>query len=88
MPEIDQEWLATVSRKAKMREDSLNEQLNSSRSSTIKESIRMSLNDLGDLHVTMGDVQQALRLYFKTRDNCTTPKHIIQMVTIGMTLAS
>jgi len=45
----------------------------------IKESIRMGYNDLGDFHYGRGDLQHAFKCYVRTRDYCTTSKHIISM---------
>jgi len=45
----------------------------------VKESIRMGHNDLGDFHYERGDLNAALKCYVRTRDYCTTSKHIISM---------
>ncbi|MCO5576318.1 hypothetical protein L7F22_030127 [Adiantum nelumboides] len=45
----------------------------------IKESIRMGHNDLGDFHYGRGDLQLAFKCFVRTRDYCTTSKHIISM---------
>ena len=45
----------------------------------IKESIRMGHNDLGDFYYQRGEFQNALKSYTRTRDYCTTSKHIIAM---------
>ena len=39
----------------------------------------MGHNDLGDFHSARGDFAMALKCYVRTRDYCTTPKHIITM---------
>ena len=39
----------------------------------------MGLNDLGDYYYNRGDLNSALKCYVRTRDYCTTSKHIIQM---------
>jgi hypothetical protein len=39
----------------------------------------MGYNDLGDFHYARGDLQQAFKCYVRTRDYCTTSKHIIAM---------
>jgi len=51
----------------------------SEQTNLIKESIRMGYNDLGDFHYARGDLQQAFKCYVRTRDYCTTSKHIIAM---------
>lgn len=45
----------------------------------IKESIRMGYNDFGDFYYAHGILAEALKSYVRTRDYCTTSKHIIQM---------
>src|SRR4051812_38391001 len=39
----------------------------------------MGHTDLGDFHYNRGDLNTALKCYVRTRDYCTTSKHIIQM---------
>ena len=39
----------------------------------------MGYNDLGDFQYARGDLQQAFKCYVRTRDYCTTSKHIIAM---------
>lgn len=45
----------------------------------IKESIRMGYNDLGDFHYAQGHLSDAFKSYIRTRDYCTTSKHVVQM---------
>lgn len=45
----------------------------------IKESIRMGYNDFGDFYYAHGQLGDAFKSYVRTRDYCTTSKHIIQM---------
>jgi len=39
----------------------------------------MGHNDLADFYYKRGDLQNALKNYQRTRDYCTTSKHIVQM---------
>jgi COP9 signalosome complex subunit 1 len=39
----------------------------------------MGHNDLGDFYYNRGDLNSALKCYVRTRDYCTTSRHIIQM---------
>lgn len=39
----------------------------------------MGYNDLGDFFYARGDLQAAFKSYVRTRDYCTTSKHIINM---------
>jgi COP9 signalosome complex subunit 1 len=45
----------------------------------IKESIRMGYNDIGDFFYAHGHLSDAFKSYIRTRDYCTTSKHIVQM---------
>jgi COP9 signalosome complex subunit 1 len=45
----------------------------------IKESIRMGYNDIGDFFYAHGQLSDAFKSYIRTRDYCTTSKHIVQM---------
>lgn len=45
----------------------------------IKESIRMGYNDFGDFYYSHGQLGDAFKSYVRTRDYCTTSKHITQM---------
>ncbi|THU55096.1 hypothetical protein C4D60_Mb11t02970 [Musa balbisiana] len=45
----------------------------------IKESIRMGFNDLADFFYDHGQLGDALKNYVRTRDYCTTSKHLIHM---------
>lgn len=45
----------------------------------IKESIRMGYNDFGDFFYAHGALGDAFKHYVRTRDYCTTSKHIIHM---------
>ncbi|KAF3520510.1 hypothetical protein DY000_02061868 [Brassica cretica] len=45
----------------------------------IKESIRMGHNDFGDFYYACGLLSDAFKNYVRTRDYCTTAKHIIHM---------
>lgn len=66
-------------RKAAQRHDRLEAELNNYKTNLIKESIRMGHNDMGDFYYSKGDLQNAFKSYVRTRDYCTTGKHVIQM---------
>jgi COP9 signalosome complex subunit 1 len=75
----DQAWIEAVEKKAQQQNDRLEQELNGYRTNLIKESIRMGHNDLGDFHYGRGDLNSALKCYVRTRDYCTTSKHIVTM---------
>ncbi|KAF8027130.1 hypothetical protein BT93_E0142 [Corymbia citriodora subsp. variegata] len=76
---MDAAWCETVDRKAELKKERLENELNSYRTNLIKESIRMGYNDFGDFHYAHGALGDAFKSYVRTRDYCTTSKHIISM---------
>ncbi|KAK8693516.1 hypothetical protein V6N13_071098 [Hibiscus sabdariffa] len=76
---MDAAWCATVDRKAEQKKEKLESELNAYRTNLIKESIRMGYNDFGDFYYAHGALGDAFKSYARTRDYCTTSKHIIQM---------
>jgi len=75
----DDAWVEQVDRKAQQRLDKLEADLNHHKACLVKENIRMGHNELGDFHYERGEFNTALRCYVRTRDYCTTSKHIIAM---------
>jgi COP9 signalosome complex subunit 1 len=75
----DQAWIDSVDKKAQQQLERLEMDLNGFKANLIKESIRMGHNDLGDFFYQRGDLNNALKCYVRTRDYCTTSKHIIHM---------
>lgn len=75
----DPDWTLAVERKAEARKDKLENELNAYRTNLIKESIRMGYNDFGDFYYAHGALGDAFKNYVRTRDYCTTAKHIIHM---------
>eukprot|EP01115_Flamella_aegyptia_P009103 TRINITY_DN3851_c0_g1_i2.p1 TRINITY_DN3851_c0_g1~~TRINITY_DN3851_c0_g1_i2.p1 ORF type:complete len:317 (-),score=105.72 TRINITY_DN3851_c0_g1_i2:149-1099(-) len=76
---FDQSWVDAVDKKAAQQQERLEMELNGYKTNLIKESIRMGHNELGDYYYNRGDLNSALKCYVRTRDYCTTSKHIIQM---------
>ncbi|KAL6079646.1 COP9/signalosome complex subunit Csn1 [Balamuthia mandrillaris] len=76
---LDREWVDSVDKRAQQQLERLELELNGYKTNLIKESIRMGHNDLGDFHYDRGDLNAALKCYVRTRDYCTTSKHITSM---------
>lgn len=76
---MDSAWCELVDRRAAQRKDKLENELNSYRTNLIKESIRMGYNDFGDFYYAHGALADSFKNYVRTRDYCTTSKHIIHM---------
>ncbi|XP_075501069.1 COP9 signalosome complex subunit 1-like [Primulina tabacum] len=75
----DNGWADAVDRRAEVRKEKLENELNAYRTNLIKESIRMGYNDFGDFFYAHGHLGEAFKNYVRTRDYCTTSKHIIHM---------
>ncbi|URD80551.1 COP9 signalosome complex subunit [Musa troglodytarum] len=76
---LDQSWADTVDRRAEVRKEKLENELTGYKTNLIKESIRMGFNDLADYFYDHGQLGDAFKNYVRTRDYCTTSKHIIHM---------
>lgn len=76
---LDLVWTESVERRADQRKEKLENELNAYRTNLIKESIRMGYNDFGDFYYAHGLLADAFKNYVRTRDYCTTSKHIIHM---------
>lgn len=72
-------WADAVDRRAEHKKDKLENELNAYRTNLIKESIRMGYNDFGDFYYAHGALAEAFKNYIRTRDYCTTSKHIVHM---------
>ncbi|CAI9765220.1 unnamed protein product [Fraxinus pennsylvanica] len=75
----DNAWADAVDRRAELRKERLENELNAYRTNLIKESIRMGYNDFGDFYFAHGQLGDAFKNYVRTRDYCTTSKHIVHM---------
>ncbi|XP_051183650.1 COP9 signalosome complex subunit 1 [Lolium perenne] len=75
----DQGWVDDVNRRAEQRREKLETELNGHKAHLIKESIRMGYNDIGDFYYGHGHLSEAFKSYIRTRDYCTTSKHVVQM---------
>ncbi|KAK9749345.1 hypothetical protein RND81_02G119500 [Saponaria officinalis] len=76
---VDFGWIEGIERRAEQRKEKLENELNAYRTNLIKESIRMGYNDYGDFFYAHGQLGDAFKNYIRTRDYCTTAKHIVNM---------
>ena len=61
------------------KEEALQTELNGYKTNLIKESIRLGHHQLATFYYAHGDLQNAFKSYVRTRDYCTTAKHITAM---------
>ncbi|KAI9240851.1 MAG: 26S proteasome subunit RPN7-domain-containing protein [Podila humilis] len=76
---MDKAWVDNQAQRAKQYADQLEAELKNYKRNAIKESIRMGNTDLGNHYYECGDLTGAHRSYSRTRDYCTTPKHILDL---------
>ncbi|KAF9574231.1 hypothetical protein EC968_007155 [Mortierella alpina] len=76
---VDKAWADSQLQKAKQQTEMLESELKNYKRNSIKESIRMGNIELGNHYYACGDLTGAHRSYSRTRDYCTTPKHIIEL---------
>ena len=76
---IDRAWIEFKSRKGAIKLEKLDTDLKNYKSNSIKESIRRGHNDLGDHYLELGDMNNALKCYSRSRDYCTSGEHILNM---------
>ena len=74
---VDKAWVDAVETRAAKRKEMLESELAGYKTNAIKESIRMGLVDLGDFHRARGDAANAFKAYARTRDYCTTNRHVV-----------
>ncbi|TDH65779.1 hypothetical protein CCR75_001338 [Bremia lactucae] len=72
-------YIENVKHTSAQQYERLEQELNSYKSTMIKESIRMGHDDLGNFYYELGDLPAALKSFAQARDYCTTDKHIIEM---------
>lgn len=75
----DNAWVDAMKKSMRAKTEKLEAELRNYKTNLIKESIRMGHQDLGDHYFACGDMTNALKSYSRTRDYCTTPKHIVDM---------
>mmetsp|Transcript_23453 Transcript_23453/g.22600 ORF Transcript_23453/g.22600 Transcript_23453/m.22600 type:complete len:541 (+) Transcript_23453:7-1629(+) len=76
---FDREWVESIEKKETMKLERLESELMTAKTTIVKESIRISYNDIGDLHYERGNLSEAMKSYLRTRDYCTIPKHNSEM---------
>ena len=72
-------WIDQVEKQTAQKQDKLEAELNGYKANLIKESIRMGHSFLGEFFYEKGDLDAALKCYIRTRDYCTTGKHVVTM---------
>jgi len=76
---FDNNWVEQTSKKAALKLEKLDSDLKSAKSLSIKDCIRRGQEDLADHFLSMGDLTNALKCYSRSRDYCSSSKHIISL---------
>jgi len=79
IPALDLNWVDSRNKKAQMKLEKLDNDLKNYKSNSIKESIRRGHDDLGDHFLDSGDLANALKCYSRSRDYCTSGRHVVSM---------
>ena len=77
--EFDKAWVDATEKKEATKLERLEADLMAAKTTMVKESIRLSYNDIGDFHYDRGNLNEALKSYLRARDYCTLPKHTFDM---------
>lgn len=85
--EFDKSWVDETERKNHLLLERLELDFSAAKASIIKESIRVAYNDLGRHFSDVGNLQDALRAFTRTRDYTSMPRHTEDMVLSVCTVA-
>jgi COP9 signalosome complex subunit 1 len=77
--QFDSNWVETTSKKAALKLEKLDTDLKSAKTLSIKDCIRRGQEDLADHFLDMGDLSNALKCYSRSRDYCSSNKHIVNL---------
>ena len=71
--------METTAKKAALKLEKLDSDLKSAKSLSIKDCIRRGQEDLADHFLDMGDLNNALKCYSRSRDYCSSAKHMVAL---------
>lgn len=75
----DSKWVEQTSKKAALKLEKLDSDLKSAKSLSIKDCIRRGQDELADHFLDMGDLTNSLKCYSRSRDYCSSSKHIVNL---------
>ena len=85
---LDAAWLEQTITRGNVRLDALNAEFRRQKDDGVKESIRRAMDEVFVQHVSMGNTQEALRLYSRgIREYCTLPNYLITMLLNWITVS-
>lgn len=75
----DESWIEMTERTSNQTLSRLESDLATSKTTMVKESIRLGYMEIGHFYTQRGNLNNALKAYIRTRDYCTTPRHTLDM---------
>jgi len=85
--DFDKNWHDTTEQMMQQRLERAENDLSLAKNRMIKESTRMCHMEIGHIHMDRGNIQDALKSYFRSRDFSSTPQHNTEMC-INVAIAS
>ena len=79
IPAYDSAWVDSTTKKAALKLEKLDSDLKSAKSLAIKDCVKRSQEELADHFLDMGDLTNALKCYSRSRDYCSSSKHVINL---------
>lgn len=76
---LDPQWVERTQEQNDKQVEKLELDLCQHKLNSIKEKVRMGHNDLGNHHYAVGNLNEALKCFMRTRDYGTTAKHTLDM---------
>ena len=78
-PPTDKDWIADFRKTSAMHEERLDTDLKHFKANSVKESIRRTFDEMGDIHLRCGRYQSAIKSYSRTRDYCASERVLMNM---------
>ena len=72
---LDENWIQNISIITAQRLESLEYALTDAKSKMVKESIRSALSELANFYYCIGNLNEAMKWYFRCKEYCSTPRH-------------
>lgn len=86
--QIDGAWVEKITKENAFRVHKLDGELKGYKNNLVKESVRLTQEELGALYADMGNLESASDMFSRMRADATTPKHVVdtgkQLVDIAL----
>lgn len=78
--EFDKDWVDETECSNLKQLERVKADMSTAKSSLVKEATRVACNDLGHLWCELGNTQEALKVFIRSRDFTSLPRHVEEMV--------